>query len=107
MQPRQQVWTSSGWNEAKIWLSSTEWADRRCLMAQDNYPKLGVTQVELSPFYLLEARKNMDYWRRMRGGSNPEDTVASKDRFLQAPGENVPVPDGSYDSVSMHRLKSA
>ena len=67
---------------------------------QDNYPKLGVTQLDLSPFYLEEARKNMEYWRRRRGGPLPEDTAAAQDSYLHSPAENIPVDDASFDIVS-------
>lgn len=67
---------------------------------QDNHPKLGVTQLELSPFYLQEARKNLDYWRSRRGGPSPEDSAAHKDRFLHAAAEDIPVENESYDVVS-------
>ena len=74
------------------------WLTDEC--AQDNYPKMGITQLDLSPFYLQKARDNMDYWRQRRGGSNPADSVAHKDKFLQAPAEEIPVADASYDIVS-------
>ena len=75
-------------------------ADPRSFSMQDNYPKLGVTQLDLSPFYLEEARKNMEYWRRRRGGLLPEDTAAAQDSYLHAPAENIPVDDASFDIVS-------
>ena len=61
---------------------------------------MGITQLDLSPFYLQKASDNMDYWRQRRGGSNPADSVAHKDKFLQAPAEEIPVADASYDIVS-------
>lgn len=67
---------------------------------QDNYPGLAITQLELSPFYLQEARKNMNYWRKMRGASAQRATPIAEDRFLHAPAENIPAPDNSYDVVS-------
>jgi ubiquinone/menaquinone biosynthesis C-methylase UbiE len=73
---------------------------RFATFVKDNYPRLAVTQLDLSPFYLQEARNNMDYWRSRRGGPRPEDTVASQDRFLHAPAENIPAPDASFDVVS-------
>jgi|TARA_B110000967_G_scaffold20271_1_gene18880 ubiquinone/menaquinone biosynthesis C-methylase UbiE len=34
---------------------------------RDNYPKMNVTGLDLSPFYLAEARENAVYWERFRG----------------------------------------
>ena len=70
-------------------------------MLQDNYPGLAITQLELSPFYLQEARKNMEYWRRMRGASAQRSIPVAEDRFLHAPAENIPAPDSSYDVVGL------
>ena len=35
---------------------------------RDNYPKMDVTGLDLSPFYLAEARDNAEYWEKLRGG---------------------------------------
>ena len=51
-----------------------------------NYPRLSVTALDLSPFYLAEARKTLAPW--------------SRTRFVEAPAEAVPEPDGSYDIVT-------
>lgn len=34
---------------------------------RDNYPKMNVTGLDLSPFYLAEARENVRYWERFCG----------------------------------------
>ena len=44
----------------------------------------------------------MEYWRKKRGGPNPIDSVAHKDKYLHAPAEKIPVPDAYYDIVSCH-----
>ncbi|HWK46143.1 MAG TPA: methyltransferase domain-containing protein [Stellaceae bacterium] len=51
-----------------------------------NYPRLAVTALDLSPFYLAEARKTLAPW--------------SRTRFIEAPAEAVPEPDASYDIVT-------
>ena len=61
---------------------------------RDNYPNADMTSVDLSPFYLDNARENHDYWQRMRGGG--EGGVAA---FVQAPAEALPFEDGSFDAV--------
>ena len=33
---------------------------------RDNYPKMDVTGLDLSPFYLMEARKNSEYWEKLK-----------------------------------------
>ena len=42
---------------------------------RDNYPKMDVTGLDLSPFYLAEARENAEYWEKLRG----EGTAARTD----------------------------
>ena len=64
---------------------------------------MGITQLDLSPYYLAEARQNLKYWRSMRGGPSPADTSEAEDGFLQAPAENIPLPDNSVDAVSSLR----
>ncbi len=53
---------------------------------KSNYPKLAVTALDLSPFYLDEARKALAPW--------------SGCAFLAAPAEAVPAPDGSFDIIT-------
>ena len=68
---------------------------------------MGITQLDLSPYYLAEARQNLKYWRSMRGGPSPADTSEAEDGFLQAPAENIPLPDNSVDAVSTQRRRMA
>jgi len=63
---------------------------------RDSYPELETCCSDLSPFYLAEATRSMDYWRRYRG-----DDVADKGStsFVQANAENLPFEDESFDAV--------
>ena len=73
-------------------------------MAQDNYPHADLTVLDLSPYYLQEARANMRYWADKRapkaGGADvlggPDGTGTS---YLQAAAEDIPQPDASFDVV--------
>jgi SAM-dependent methyltransferase len=35
---------------------------------RDTYPKMDAVGLDLSPFYLAEARENAEYWERFRAG---------------------------------------
>mmetsp|Transcript_95 Transcript_95/g.224 ORF Transcript_95/g.224 Transcript_95/m.224 type:complete len:154 (-) Transcript_95:178-639(-) len=50
--------------------------------------------LELSPYYLQAARRNVDYWARATGNSGAAPTS-----FLQAAAEDIPKPDNSFDVV--------
>ena len=71
---------------------------------QDNYPKMDLTLLDLSPYYLLEARKNLKYWADKRA---PGEVLGGADgtgcNFLQAPAEAIPQPDASFDVVRPFR----
>ena len=64
---------------------------------KSNYPKLAVTALDLSPFYLDEARKALAPW--------------SDVAFLEAAAEQVPAPTASFDLVTciylFHELPAA
>ena len=64
---------------------------------KSNYPKLTVTALDLSPFYLEEARKALAPW--------------SDVAFLEATAEKVPAPDAGFDVVTciylFHELPAA
>ena len=68
---------------------------------QDNYPKAELTALDLSPYYLQEARQNMREWHRLR---QPNLAMGGFDgsgvKFVQAPAEKIPELDNSYDVVS-------
>lgn len=65
---------------------------------------MDLTLLDLSPYYLLEARKNLKYWaeKKARGESlgGSDGTGCS---FLQAPAEAIPQPDASFDVVRCAR----
>jgi len=53
---------------------------------KNNYPRLDVTALDLSPYYLDAARRNLADW--------------SRTGFVEAAAESMPLPDGAYDVVS-------
>ena len=53
---------------------------------KDNYPRLDVTALDLSPHYLAQARRLLAPW--------------SRTRFVQAEAEAIPAPDESFDAVT-------
>lgn len=65
---------------------------------RDNLPGCHVTALDLSPFYLQEARDNHAHWEALRGDSS--GAAGGSARFVQAPAERIPVPDGTYDAVT-------
>jgi len=70
---------------------------RFATFVKDNFPEAHVTALDLSPFYLQEARKNMEHWWELQDQSQVPTMGAD---FLQAPAENIPVPDASYDAIT-------
>lgn len=68
---------------------------------QDNYPRMDLTALDLSPYYLYEARNNIKSWHKLRqpklkmGGVDGSGT-----HFLQAAAESIPEDDASHDVVS-------
>lgn len=59
-----------------------------------------MTALDLSPYYLHEARDNMKSWHRLR---QPQLAMGGVDgsgaSFLQAAAEDIPQPDNSHDVV--------
>ena len=59
------------------------------------------TALDLSPYYLNEARSNIKEWHRLR---QPQLSMGGVDgsgaHFLQAAAEDIPQPDESHDVVS-------
>ena len=81
----------------------TSYLTDRLLAMQDNYPQLEYTALDLSPYYLYEARKNMKQWHKLR---QPNLSMGGVDgsgaHFLQAAAEKIPQPDASQDVVRTH-----
>lgn len=73
---------------------------RFATFVKDNYPTLQLTVSDLSPFYLAEAKSNMEYWKRMRAPeANFGGHGGSGVTFLQTAAERLNVPDCSQDIV--------
>jgi ubiquinone/menaquinone biosynthesis C-methylase UbiE len=53
---------------------------------KDNYPRLDVTALDLSPNYLAQARRLLATWSRAH--------------VVQAAAESIPAPDSSFDAVT-------
>jgi len=53
---------------------------------KDNYPRLDVTALDLSPHYLAQARRLLSPWTR--------------NHFVQAAAENIPAADETFDAVT-------
>ena len=73
---------------------------------RDNYPKMDVTGLDLSPFYLAEARKNGAYWEKLRRRkrSSPAglvtETLSKVGGLAKAAGLPVPpMPSARRDDV--------
>lgn len=70
---------------------------------QDNYPQMDTTLLDLSPYYLQEARRNVRYWADKRA---PGEILGGPDgtgtTYVQAPAEAISQPDSSYDVVCEH-----
>jgi len=67
------------------------------------------TALDLSPYYLYEARSNIKEWHRLR---QPKLSMGGVDgsgaHFLQAAAEKIPQPDASHDVVrATHTLYTA
>src|SRR5712671_6065412 len=64
---------------------------------KSNYPRLDVSALDLSPFYLAEARRNLAPWSRVE--------------FIAAAAEDIPSADASFDVISatylFHELPAA
>eukprot|EP00245_Coleochaete_scutata_P017174 TRINITY_DN8290_c0_g4_i1.p1 TRINITY_DN8290_c0_g4~~TRINITY_DN8290_c0_g4_i1.p1 ORF type:complete len:538 (-),score=73.75 TRINITY_DN8290_c0_g4_i1:888-2501(-) len=66
---------------------------------KDNYPLLNTVAVDLSPFYVAEARRNMDYFKdfKQRISGN---WMSAPSEFVEASAESLPFPSQSFDVVS-------
>merc|ERR1719327_1558619 len=95
-------WLSS--TSAGVYETSTETlflgqqdAMQRTTLVKDNFPDATVTCLDMSPFYLQEARDNFEHWCELRGDTQGSAPGAE---FLQAPAEDIPAEDGSYDAIT-------
>ena len=83
------------WQRLSLWHDSPT-----CVYMQDNYPRMDLTALDLSPYYLHEARDNIKDWHRLR---QPKLAMGGVDgsgaSFLQAAAEDIPQPDNSHDVV--------
>ncbi|KAL0033417.1 hypothetical protein WJX77_008683 [Trebouxia sp. C0004] len=73
---------------------------RFATFVKDNYPRMSYTALDLSPYYLYEARTNIKQWHRLR---QPKLSMGGVDgsgaHFLQGAAEDIPQPDASHDVV--------
>jgi ubiquinone/menaquinone biosynthesis C-methylase UbiE len=62
-----------------------------------------MTLLDLSPYYLQEARKNMRYWAdKCAPGKDLGGADGTGTTYLQAPAEAISQPDSSFDAVCAH-----
>jgi len=74
---------------------------RFATFVRDNHPTACVTMLDLSPFYLEEARKNHENWERTRGAEERnQGTRVGTARFVQGKAESLPFPHASLDIVT-------
>ena len=66
---------------------------------KDNYPDFQTIGVDLSPYYLSEARQNMEYFNEYNAAVNPRRALA-KSVFRQAAAEALPNADASVDVLT-------
>lgn len=73
-------------------VAETRFADIACgtgrflTFVKDNYPRLPVTALDLSPDYLAEARETLKPWRGVT--------------FVAAPAEDTGLPDAAFDAMT-------
>ncbi|KAI3437854.1 hypothetical protein D9Q98_000300 [Chlorella vulgaris] len=78
---------------------------RFATFVKDNYPQMQLIVSDLSPFYLQEARNNMQYWKQMRAsGAHFGGADGTGVTFLQTAAEKLDVPDSSVDIVYSNYL---
>ena len=103
---------------------------------RDNYPKMHISAVDLSPFYLQAARRNMEYWWETtvsrpfcrhpppplpfpflspslssRYTLNGSDGLLDQNSFVQCPAEDLQCEDGAFDAITcvylFHELEAS
>jgi len=65
---------------------------------KDNYPSMRTTLSDLSPYYLGEARENVEYFADFNARVNPQRAMQPTS-FVQAAAQDLPFPDASFDVV--------
>jgi ubiquinone/menaquinone biosynthesis C-methylase UbiE len=77
---------------------------------KDNYPAMRTTCSDLSPYYLAEARENVEYFTEFNATVNPGRALA-RTAFAQAAAEALPFADASFDVLMnvylFHELPAA
>ncbi|GAQ87393.1 hypothetical protein KFL_003500050 [Klebsormidium nitens] len=89
-----------GRNEADVRMMDVACGTGRFLtFLKDNYPRAKVYGLDLSPYYLKAAKKNMDYFaefdRRVNGYRG-----LTKAEYIQGNAEQLPVADSSLDVIT-------
>jgi ubiquinone/menaquinone biosynthesis C-methylase UbiE len=77
---------------------------------RDSFPSADVMCLDLSPFYLAEAREGHAHWEALRGAAATGRRTGAAS-FVQAAAEAQPLDDASFDAVTcvylMHELPPA
>jgi ubiquinone/menaquinone biosynthesis C-methylase UbiE len=68
---------------------------RLLTFVRDEFPSAAATALDLSPFYLAEARDAHAHWEELRGNGRHGGAT-----FVQAAAEAMPFPDASFDAVT-------
>ena len=63
---------------------------------KDNWPEMATTCSDLSPYYLAEARENVEYFADFNAEVNPGRSLAPTS-FVQCAAEQLPFADASFD----------
>lgn len=61
---------------------------------RDEFPSAAVTALDLSPFYLAEAREASAHWEALRGSGR------GSAHYVQAAAEAMPFADASFDAIT-------
>jgi len=69
---------------------------------RDNYPEMEATLLDLSPYYIEEAKKNDEKFRKFfkKTDERSKDIEMSPLNLVLGKGENMPFADESYDILN-------